>query len=204
MAQRIIHSLSFFSVIDGIDCSCAAMACINMQLSADRQALRGVPAAAAPPMSPRVSFSSDFAVEPPPAAVRPTAPDPNFEFAVGGSKSTIDADQLFFKGRLLPLKDSGHGQQKRVATTPREELLSPAGPDDWAVRPLRGSAIKWKELLGLKKPHCSFASIPAPAKKQSDKSEEEHLKPTQVLFLPTPPSILVPQHPLKLKKHIEF
>ncbi|KAG6468247.1 hypothetical protein ZIOFF_072820 [Zingiber officinale] len=174
------------------------MACINMQLSADRQALCGVPAAAAPPpMSPRVSFSSDFAVEPPPprAAVRPPPPDPNFEFAVGGGNSTIDADQLFFKGRLLPLKDSRHGQRPRAVTTLREELLSPtAGSGDWPERPLRGSAIKWKELLGLKKPHCSFAPVPAPGKKQSDKSEEGHLNPTQVLFLPTPPSILAPQH----------
>ncbi|XP_074591697.1 uncharacterized protein LOC141847542 [Curcuma longa] len=186
------------------------MACINMQLSADRQALCGVPAAAAPPpMSPRVSFSSDFAVEPPRAAVRSPPPDPNFEFAVGGGNSTIDADQLFFKGRLLPLEDSGHGhgQRQRAVTTLREELLSQAGGGcDWPERPLRGSAIKWKELLGLKKPHCSFAPVPATAKKQSDKSEEAHFnfKPTQVLFLPHLQFLCINLFQEKLKKHIEF
>ncbi|XP_074560054.1 uncharacterized protein LOC141816117 [Curcuma longa] len=158
------------------------MACINMQLGADRQALRGVPAGAAPPpMSPRVSFSSDFAVEPPAVAggaQRPPPADANFEFAAGGESATIDADQLFFKGRLLPLKDSGQRQQRGTTTLREELLLSPAG------RPMRGSAIKWKELLGLKKPHCGFSAVPlpAPGKKQNDKIEDQQqqqLKPTQ-------------------------
>ncbi|KAG6474437.1 hypothetical protein ZIOFF_068372 [Zingiber officinale] len=155
------------------------MACINVQLGADRQALRGVPAGGAPPpMSPRVSFSSDFAVEPPAVQRLPPA-DPNFEFAAGGESATIDADQLFFKGRLLPLKDSG--QRPRGATTLREELIrSPAGNEEWHGRPLRGSPIKWKELLGLKKPHCSFVAVPLPApapakKKQNDKPAQNEL-----------------------------
>ncbi|WOL19995.1 hypothetical protein Cni_G28797 [Canna indica] len=161
---------------EGKTANSSVMACINM-LSSDRQALCSVPAV--PPMSPRISFSSDFAVEPPAARAPAPPPDPNFEFAVGGD-AMIDADQLFFKGRMLPLKEShGHYGPQRI-TTLREELLS--GDEDggqWE-RPMRGS-IKWKELLGLKKSHCGLATVPVPLPaKKSDKSEEL-LKPAQEL-----------------------
>ncbi|CAL9111110.1 unnamed protein product [Musa textilis] len=142
------------------------MACINM-VNSEHQGLCGVPAVP-PPIGPRISFSSDFVVEPPPARNPGPPPDPNFEFAVGGD-SMIDADKLFFKGRLLPLKESHQCGPQRI-TTLREELRA---SNEWE-RPLRGS-IKWKELLGLKKSHCSSAA------KKSD-------KPVQVCACSNPPN----------------
>jgi hypothetical protein len=91
-------------------------------------------------MAPRMSFSSDFVVQPPPPpSARGAAPgDADFEFSLGGQHhpasggghSMIAADQLFSKGRLLPLREAPH-----------------------AARPptLRAPNIRWKELLGLKK-----------------------------------------------------
>ncbi|THU52198.1 hypothetical protein C4D60_Mb10t01470 [Musa balbisiana] len=127
------------------------MACIN------HRSLRGVPPA--PPMSPRMSFSSDFNMEPPPARTPGPPPDPDFEFSVG-SRPMIAADQLFFKGRLLPLKDSHQGGGHHRITTLRDELRN----NDDEERPPKGS-VKWKGLLGLRRP----------APKKGDKKEDEFL-----------------------------
>ncbi|XP_010939440.1 uncharacterized protein [Elaeis guineensis] len=135
------------------------MACVNM-FNPEHQGFRGVPAA--PPMSPRISFSNDFVMEPPPPAPRTPAPpaDPNFEFSVG-SHHMMAADQLFFKGRLLPLKENHHGAGAQRVTTLRDELRAHDGDDDG--RPPKGS-IRWKELLGLRKGPC-------PAGKRNDKND---------------------------------
>ncbi|OEL34694.1 hypothetical protein BAE44_0004285 [Dichanthelium oligosanthes] len=102
-------------------------------------------------MAPRMSFSSDFAVEPPPpaAARGGAAPgDADFEFSVG-SHPMMAADQLFSKGRLLPLREapqSGAGAGGRPVTL-RDELRA----DERHGRVPRAPNIRWKELLGLKK-----------------------------------------------------
>ncbi|CAL9092037.1 unnamed protein product [Musa acuminata var. zebrina] len=117
----------------------------------------------APPISPRISFSCDFVVERPTARVPGPPPDPNFEFAVG-SHPMIAADQLFFEGRLLPLKDNCPSGSRRSVTTLRDELRTAGeGGGQQRERPSKGP-IKWKELLGLKKPRGSAA-------KKIDKSE---------------------------------
>jgi len=85
---------------------------------------------------PRMSFSIDFALEPPGSA------DADFEFSPAGSRPMMDADQLFSKGRILPLREAA----PRPPTTLRDELR--AAPDA-ADRGHRGLA-RWKELLGLK------------------------------------------------------
>ncbi|KAL6656140.1 hypothetical protein ACP70R_006966 [Stipagrostis hirtigluma subsp. patula] len=103
-------------------------------------------------MAPRMSFSSDFAVEPPPpAAARGGAPgDADFEFSVG-SHPMMAADQLFSKGRLLPLREAPHGGHGAGGSgrpvTLRDELRA----DDRHGRVPRAPNIRWKELLGLKK-----------------------------------------------------
>ncbi|XP_020108231.1 uncharacterized protein LOC109724032 [Ananas comosus] len=122
------------------------MACINM-FNPDHQGLCPPPL---PPISPRISFSSDFAVEPPPSNRAPAGPaDPDFEFSVG-SHPMMAADQLFFKGRILPLKESPQSgsMAPRPMTTLREELQ--AHDDD--CRPGPKGSVRWKELLGFKKP----------------------------------------------------
>ncbi|KAG1342242.1 hypothetical protein COCNU_05G004710 [Cocos nucifera] len=128
------------------------MACINM-FNSEHQGLCGVPAA--PPMSPRISFSNDFVVDPPLAPRGPPPPsDPNFEFSVG-SHHMIAADQIFFKGRLLPLKENqGYCTGPQRLTTLRDELRAHDDGDDGDGRPPKGS-IRWKELLGLRKAHCA-------------------------------------------------
>ncbi|CAO2188578.1 unnamed protein product [Urochloa humidicola] len=101
------------------------------------------------PAPPRMSFSSDFALEPPPprgpAAGR--AADADFEFSPVGSRPMMAADQLFSKGRILPLREAPAA--RAAPTTLRDELRAhdAAGAD-------RGGGARrgprWKELLGLK------------------------------------------------------
>jgi len=114
---------------------------------------------AAPFMAPRMSFSSDFAVEPPPpAAARGGAAAPgdaDFEFSVG-SHPMMAADQLFSKGRLLPLREAPHGGRP---VTLRDELRA----DERHGRLPRAPNIRWKELLGLKKAPKKQAAADAAA-----------------------------------------
>ncbi|KAF0898251.1 hypothetical protein E2562_005841 [Oryza meyeriana var. granulata] len=127
------------------------MACINMY-NPDGGAAFG--AAQPPALGPRISFSSDFVVEPPPPVqnramnLRCQEEDINFEFSVG-SHPMMAADQLFSKGRILPLKD-GSFTAGRPPTTLRDELRA-GGGDDRASG--KGSS-RWKEMLGLRKPLC--------------------------------------------------
>ncbi|CAN6233332.1 unnamed protein product [Urochloa humidicola] len=115
------------------------------------------PTAAA--LGPRISFSSDFAVEPPPPvqnramSLRCQEEDLNFEFSVG-SHPMMAADQLFSKGRILPLKDNtGAGAfTARPPTTLRDELR---GDDDERASAAGGKgSSRWKEMLGLRKALC--------------------------------------------------
>ncbi|XP_010263574.1 PREDICTED: uncharacterized protein LOC104601800 [Nelumbo nucifera] len=106
------------------------------------------------PVSPRISFSNDFvdaqqmikyersSREAPPSS------SSDFEFSVS-NYSMMTADELFFKGRLLPFKDNCTNQQLQKMTL-REELL--IDDDDAPPRPPKASN-KWKGLLGLKRTH---------------------------------------------------
>ncbi|CAD6224650.1 unnamed protein product [Miscanthus lutarioriparius] len=119
-------------------------------------------------MAPRMSFSSDFAVEPPPpAAARGAgaAPgDADFEFSVD-SHPMMAADQLFSKGRLLPLREAPHqaGGSGRPVTL-RDELRA----DERHGRVPRAPNIRWKELLGLKKAPKKQAAADAAAGMSTD------------------------------------
>uniref|UniRef100_A0A0E0M217 Uncharacterized protein n=1 Tax=Oryza punctata TaxID=4537 RepID=A0A0E0M217_ORYPU len=105
-------------------------------------------------MAPRISFSSDFALEPPPPQQQQQgarAPgDADFEFSVG-SHPMMAADQLISKGRLLPLREAPHGHGGADAggrpLTLRDELRA----DSRHGRVPRAPNIRWKEFLGLKK-----------------------------------------------------
>ncbi|PAN35803.1 hypothetical protein PAHAL_6G235600 [Panicum hallii] len=94
---------------------------------------------------PRMSFSSDFALEPPPPPPPrpPGRSDADFEFSPVGSRPMMAADQLFSKGRILPLREAARG----VPATLRDELRAHDAADRGAAR--RGP--RWKELLGLKR-----------------------------------------------------
>ncbi|KAL9229762.1 hypothetical protein vseg_005195 [Gypsophila vaccaria] len=114
------------------------------------------------PMSPRISFSNDFAEShsnnsrsferlPPPSL--------DFEFSVS-NHNMLPADELFSKGRLLPFKDistgcSSNGQMQR---TLRDELLVD-DEVDFSLKPPKGAwsssstTNRWKGFLGLRKSH---------------------------------------------------
>uniref|UniRef100_A0A804LUS1 Uncharacterized protein n=1 Tax=Zea mays TaxID=4577 RepID=A0A804LUS1_MAIZE len=102
---------------------------------------------------PRMSFSSDFALEPPPPRP-PGRADADFEFSPAGSRPMMDADQLFSKGRILPLREAEAvavaARPPTTTTTLRAELR--ARPDA-ADRGGRRAPPRWKELLGLRRAH---------------------------------------------------
>ena len=104
---------------------------------------------------PRMSFSSDFALEQPPPPRPPGRADADFEFSPVGSRPMMAADQLFSKGRILPLRESARG----APTTLRDELRAHDAADRGAAR--RGP--RWKELLGLKRAHRKGAASAADA-----------------------------------------
>jgi hypothetical protein len=136
-------------------------------------------------MAPRISFSSDFAVEPPPPpSARGGKPgDADFEFSPGvhhptaDGQSMIAADQLFSKGRLLPLGEApphgGPGASGRPLTL-RDELRE----DERHGRAPRAPNTRWKELLGLKK-----ASKKPPADPAAGTSADAHMVCTLPLYL---------------------
>ncbi|KAJ1256272.1 hypothetical protein BS78_K054600 [Paspalum vaginatum] len=141
------------------------MACINMYNPDGAAGFGGGPQAPAA-LGPRISFSSDFAVEaPPPAPNRAMSlrcqdqEDLNFEFSVG-SHPMMAADQLFSKGRILPLKDNG-ALAGRPPTTLRDELIRGGGGGDDDERAAAKGSSRWKEMLGLRKALC----VGGPAKK---------------------------------------
>ncbi|XP_037434705.1 uncharacterized protein LOC119301832 [Triticum dicoccoides] len=141
------------------------MACVNMYNPEHHQSSF---------MAPRMSFSSDFALEPPPAsALSARGPgDADFEFSVG-SRPMMAADELFSKGRLLPLREAPHGQPGRP-TTLREELRA----DDRHGRAPRAPNIRWKELLGFKKANKKAAdAAAADAAGAGTSSAEAHTDP---------------------------
>ncbi|KAK2657450.1 hypothetical protein Ddye_010502 [Dipteronia dyeriana] len=132
------------------------MACLDMYNSTEHN--KGTHHCA--PMSPRISFSNDFAEtqqmikqeriissrEAPPVSS-------DFEFSVT-NYSMMSADELFFKGKLLPFKESCNSQMQR---TLREELLVDDDHDQVSnsLRPPKGSSstttTRWRGLLGGRK-----------------------------------------------------
>ncbi|CAO2828008.1 unnamed protein product [Amaranthus hypochondriacus] len=116
-----------------------------------------------PPMSPRISFSNDFVEshnsqhnnfisrsELPPAST-------DFEFSgVSSFNMVSSADELFFKGRLLPFKDTNTQMQRTL----RDELLVNDDEPDFSLKPPRSSSSnKWKGFLGLRKSNIASKKV---------------------------------------------
>ncbi|KAL1536470.1 hypothetical protein AAHA92_29118 [Salvia divinorum] len=105
----------------------------------------------APPMSPRISFSNDF-VESSSRShshsrYRDAPVSADFEFSVT-NYSMMSADELFSKGRLLPLKEG-------KSTTLRDELQNDDDDDDYDQEQQRPpkNPTRWRGFLGLRKSH---------------------------------------------------
>ena len=124
------------------------------------------------PVSPRISFSNDFAdskqaIKQETRSSRSEAPvSSDFEFSVSTNYSMSGADELFFKGRLLPFKETtASSLSSQRTTTLRDELLLDDDDGDVALQPPKA---RWKSLLGLKKAHIGSNS--KKAEKGSDGS----------------------------------
>ncbi|KAL6993743.1 hypothetical protein U1Q18_011860 [Sarracenia purpurea var. burkii] len=135
------------------------MACLEMYSSPNQNSDHKSLSCA--PMSPRISFSNDFvesnhsqSTHPQMIKPREAPASSDFEFSVT-NYSMMSADELFFKGRLLPFKDCCANQLQKP-TTLREELLveddddGGGGGGAFSLRPFKGSH-RWKEILGLRK-----------------------------------------------------
>ncbi|KAF7809823.1 uncharacterized protein G2W53_036566 [Senna tora] len=130
-----------------------------------------------PPISPRISFSNDFvdshsqqaSIIKQERSSRDAPVSSDFEFSVSNYSMMSGADELFFKGRILPFKDT---QIQRPTTTLREELLAVDDDDegfqDFSLRPPKGSSTSWKGFLGLRKSHIGSKK----AETSSDKGVE--------------------------------
>ncbi|KAI4330622.1 hypothetical protein MLD38_028895 [Melastoma candidum] len=108
-----------------------------------------------PPIGPRISFSSDFPVSDQDPRVgggggyREAPVSSDFEFSVADF-STASADELFFKGRLLPLKEAP--TRSAAVATLRDELMADAAEEEaeFVSRPLF-PPMRWRGFLGMKK-----------------------------------------------------
>ncbi|KAB1207097.1 hypothetical protein CJ030_MR7G011418 [Morella rubra] len=104
-----------------------------------------------PSVDPRISFSNDFADIPHPTKheniYREAPVSSEFEFSVK-DYSMITADEAFFKGMLLPVKNSCTNQQRKM--TLRDELSVDDDYEEVFPR-IPKSASRWRERLGLKK-----------------------------------------------------
>ncbi|KAJ1381251.1 hypothetical protein SESBI_45340 [Sesbania bispinosa] len=130
------------------------------------------------PMSPRISFSNDFvdvqqAIKQERTSRSDTPVSSDFEFSVS-NYSMMSADELFFKGRLLPYKDNcNNNQMQRATTTLKEELLMNDDDNeyqDFSLRPPKG---RWKGLLGLRKSHIGSKKVDKSSSSSNEGSSVE-------------------------------
>jgi len=125
------------------------MACLNM-FNSEQQSFY------TSSIDPRISFSNDF-VDAQQAikyesSYREAPVSTDFEFSVK-NYSMIPADEIFFKGTMLPLKDNCTNSQLRKMTL-RDELLVDDEYND-AFPPPKSSGW-WKEKLRLKRGHFTL------------------------------------------------
>ncbi|MFS8018111.1 hypothetical protein Hanom_Chr15g01388311 [Helianthus anomalus] len=109
------------------------MACLNAQVTSEKQG--GF-------MDPRISFSNDFVDSNHHDNTYTEAPvSSDFEFSIP-TFSSNSADEVFFKGKLPPLKEK--------VVTLRDELLANDDDDDMFINN-KISTGWWKEKFGLRK-----------------------------------------------------
>ncbi|XP_050210778.1 uncharacterized protein LOC126661061 [Mercurialis annua] len=105
-------------------------------------------------MDPRISFSNDF-VETQikyETHYREAPVSSDFEFSVRNNSMIIPADEIFCKGKILPLKEGSTNQLRKM--TLQDELLVDDDDEEYEfdVFPrVQKRSGWWKERLGLKK-----------------------------------------------------
>ncbi|RAL50537.1 hypothetical protein DM860_014479 [Cuscuta australis] len=125
-----------------------------------------------PPMSPRISFSNDF-VESSRSYYRDAPVSTDFEFSVSNQHpmTTMTADELFSKGRLLPYRETPRPVAAPNSTRPTtlKDKLLVEDSDFSSLKPPKSSA-RWKGFLGLRKSHIGSKRVD---NKNEDKRGEE-------------------------------
>ncbi|XVE93353.1 hypothetical protein REPUB_Repub01dG0184600 [Reevesia pubescens] len=125
-------------------------------------------------MDPRISFSNDFAdphqgikYE---SKYREAPVSSDFEFSVK-NYGMIPADEIFFKGMLVPLKGNNGTDEQGRKLTLRDTLLVDDDDDleDSLPRLQKGSGW-WKERLGLKRTNMVSKKDPILEKVVEEKS----------------------------------
>ncbi|XP_022749168.1 uncharacterized protein LOC111298706 [Durio zibethinus] len=113
-------------------------------------------------MDPRISFSNDFAADPHQGIkhesnYREAPVSSDFEFSVKNF-AMIPADEIFFKGMLLPLKDNNGTEQGRKLTLRDTLLVDDDDDDDFegSHPTLPKGSGRWKERLGLKRTNLVY------------------------------------------------
>ncbi|KAK6916463.1 hypothetical protein RJ641_019324 [Dillenia turbinata] len=152
------------------------MACLN-KFNNDQQ--QGI-------FTPRISFSHDF-VDTQQAIKQETssreAPvSSDFEFRVKGY-NMMSADELFSKGKLLPLKENC------TKMTLRDELLVDDGFEDMSPRLPKGTSGWWKERLGLKRAHIASKKMG-----KSDGNLEKIVEGKKHVFVHEEMHIVIPKN----------
>lgn len=101
-------------------------------------------------MDPRISFSNDFVdAKNEESNYREAPVSADFEFSVR-KYNMKPADEIFFKGMLVPSKGNC-GDTMRKMTTLREELLADDDEYEDALPRMPKSTGWWRERLGLKR-----------------------------------------------------
>ncbi|KAK9988364.1 hypothetical protein SO802_028603 [Lithocarpus litseifolius] len=122
-----------------------SMPCLNM-FNTEKQGL------CPPSVHPRISFSNDFADVQQPSKhdniYREAPVSSDFEFSVK-NYTMAPADEVFFQGMLLPVKNSCTNNQQRKMTL-RDELSVDDDYEDVFPR-ISKNGSRWRERLGLKK-----------------------------------------------------
>ncbi|CAN8327514.1 unnamed protein product [Cochlearia groenlandica] len=97
---------------------------------------------------PRISFSSGFAITKQEMSKYKEAPvsSDDFEFGVKNFSVITTADEIFFDGMILPLKEEVISPTKRMSTL-REELNEE--DEDLERSKSKGTSGWWRERLGL-------------------------------------------------------
>ncbi|XP_038877999.1 uncharacterized protein LOC120070205 [Benincasa hispida] len=112
-------------------------------------------------MDPRISFSNDFVETKQGLKIeniyREAPVSSDFEFSVK-NRCMISADEIFFQGKLLPLKDSSRNNNLLVKTTLRDELQVNEEDDEedevsFPKFTKVSSASCWKEKFGFRRSH---------------------------------------------------
>ncbi|KAK6924065.1 hypothetical protein RJ641_010265 [Dillenia turbinata] len=147
------------------------MACLDMYNNSDHKATFGSQMIS----SPRISFSNDFVqtqhqqqiIKHERSSSAPVSSD--FEFSVT-NYSMMSADELFFKGHLLPFKgttmtttNNNNCSSQLQKMTLRDELLVDEEDGDDVVFQRPPIKERWKGFLGLKRSHIG--------PKKTDKSD---------------------------------